>query len=97
MALIPIDKVVSAQGRIVSQAPTVVVQPLETAIVRSIDVREGDVVHKGQLLARLDPTFATADQSAAQAQVASFGAEVARLQAEADGCRIARRRPPRTP
>ena len=85
MALIPIDKVVSAQGRIVSEAPTVVVQPLETAIVRSIDVREGDVVHKGQLLARLDPTFATADQSAAQAQVASFGAEVARLQAEADG------------
>lgn len=85
MALIPIDKVVTAQGRIVSQAPTVVVQPLDTAIVRSIDVREGEVVHKGQLLARLDPTFATADQAALQAQVASLGAEVARLQAEATG------------
>lgn len=85
MALIPIDKVVTAQGRIVSQAPTVVVQPLDTAIVRSIDVREGETVHKGQLLARLDPTFATADQSAVQAQVASLGAEVARLQAEATG------------
>lgn len=85
MALIPIDKVVTAQGRIVSQAPTVVVQPLETAIVRSIDVREGEVVHKGELLARLDPTFATADQAAGQAQVASLGAEVARLQAEATG------------
>ena len=85
MALIPIDKVVTAQGRIVSQAPTVVVQPLDTAIIRSIDVREGEVVHKGQLLARLDPTFATADQAALQAQVASLGAEVARLQAEATG------------
>ena len=85
MALIPIDKVVTAQGRIVSQAPTVVVQPLETAIVRSIDVREGEVVRKGQRLARLDPTFATADQAASQAQVASLGAEVARLQAEATG------------
>lgn len=85
MALIPIDKVVTAQGRIVSQSPTVVVQPLETAIVRSIDVREGQVVHKGQILARLDPTFATADLAALQAQVASLGAEVARLQAEATG------------
>ena len=85
MALIPIDKVVTAQGRVVSEAHTVVVQPLETAIVRSIDVREGEVVRKGQLLARLDPTFAAADQAALQAQVASLGAEVARLQAEATG------------
>lgn len=85
MALIPIDKVVTAQGRVVSEAHTVVVQPLETAIVRSIDVREGETVHKGQLLARLDPTFATADQAALQAQVASLGAEVARLRAEATG------------
>ncbi len=85
MALIPIDKVVTARGRIVSEAPTVVVQPLDTAIVRSINVREGEVVHKDQLLARLDPTFATADQSALQAQVASLGAEVARLRAEATG------------
>ena len=85
MALIPIDKVVTAQGRVVSEAHTVMVQPLETAIVRSIDVREGEVVRKGQLLARLDPTFAQADQAALQAQVASLGAEVARLRAEATG------------
>ena len=38
-----------------------VVQPLETSIVRSIDVHEGEQVHAGQLLARLDPTFAAAD------------------------------------
>ena len=85
MGLIPIDKVVTAPGRIVSEAPTVMVQPLETAIVRSIDVREGEVVRRGQILARLDPTFATADQASLQAQVSSLGAEVARLQAEATG------------
>ena len=44
MGLIPIDRVVTAQGKVVSQAPTIVVQPLETSIVRSIDVREGQVV-----------------------------------------------------
>lgn len=84
-ALIPIDKVVTAQGRIVAQQATSVMQPLETAIVRSIDVREGDTVKKGQILARLDPTFATADLAALQSQVASLQTEVDRLQAEASG------------
>lgn len=84
-ALIPIDKVVTTQGKIVAQSATSVVQPLETAIVRSIDVKEGQVVRKGDLLARLDPTFATADASALESQVASLTAEVERLQAEASG------------
>ena len=83
--LIPIDKVVSAQGRIVALQATSVVQPLEVAIVRSVDVREGDRVGKGQVLARLDPTFATADVGALQTQVGSLQAEVDRLQAEAAG------------
>src|SRR4051812_22152978 len=60
-SLIPVDKVVVAQGRVVAMHPTSVVQPLETAIVRSIEVREGQVVRRGELLARLDPTFAGAD------------------------------------
>lgn len=84
-ALIPIDKVVTSQGKVVAQSATSVVQPLETAIVRSINVREGQVVHKGDVLARLDPTFATADASALESQVASLSAEVDRLQAEAIG------------
>ncbi|MDP9095378.1 MAG: biotin/lipoyl-binding protein, partial [Pseudomonadota bacterium] len=82
-ALIPIDKVVTAQGRIIALSATSVVQPLETAIVRSIDVHEGDRVTKGQILARLDPTFATADLGALQSQVSSLQAEVDRLSAEA--------------
>ena len=64
MGLIPIDQVVTAQGIVVSQSPTILVQPLETAIVRSIDVREGQTVKAGQVLAQLDPTFAAADVGA---------------------------------
>ena len=82
---IPIDKVVTASGKVVALTATSVVQPLEPAIVRSVDVREGQVVQKGDVLARLDPTFAIADLSALQSQVASLDAEVSRLQAEADG------------
>ncbi len=84
-ALIPIDRVVTAQGIVVSKSPTILVQPLDTAIVRSIDVHEGQQVRAGQLLARLDPTFAAADLATLKAQVSSFDAQVARLKAEAEG------------
>ncbi|WP_194075164.1 HlyD family type I secretion periplasmic adaptor subunit [Methylobacterium durans] len=83
--LVPIDMVVTGAGRIVSTEPTVVVQPLETAIVRSINVHEGQLVRKGDLLAGLDPTFSSADASALEAQVQSLQAEVDRLIAEASG------------
>jgi membrane fusion protein, hemolysin D len=82
-ALVPIDIVVTAAGRVVAVQPTVVVQPLETAIVRAINVREGQVVRAGQVLAKLDPTFSAADVGALESQVRSFQAEVDRLSAEA--------------
>src|SRR5271169_819203 len=85
MGLIPVDQVVTAKGIAVSRAPMVLVQPLETAIVRAIDVHEGQQVRAGEVLARLDPTFAAADLGALTAQVASLDAEVARLRAEAKG------------
>jgi len=82
MSVIKVDKVVTAQGKVVARAPTIVVQPLETSIVRSIEVREGDTVHAGQLLARLDPTFAAADLESLKAQVAAYSAQVTRMTAE---------------
>ena len=84
-ALFPMDMVVTGSGRVVSLQPTTVVQPLETAIVRAINVREGQTVRAGEVLARLDPTFSGADVSALQANVKSFQAEVDRLTAEASG------------
>ncbi|MBN8875020.1 MAG: HlyD family type I secretion periplasmic adaptor subunit [Rhodospirillales bacterium] len=81
-AVIRVDRVVEAPGKVVSQSPTIVVQPLDTAIVRSIDVHEGETVKAGQVLARLDPTFAAADMGALAAQVGALQAQVSRLQAE---------------
>ena len=83
--LIPIDKVVSSPGKLVATQDTIVIQPLETSIIREIDVREGQVVKKGQLLARLDPTITKSDKSALFEQVSSLRAEVERRQAEAAG------------
>jgi hemolysin D len=83
--LIPVDQVVTTRGLVVSQSPNIIVQPLETAIVRSIEVREGQHVQAGQVLARLDATFASADLQSLAMQVSTLEAEVARLKAEADG------------
>lgn len=85
MALMPIDKIVSAPGRVIPTTPTLTIQPLDTAIVRSIDVREGQTVTKGQVLARLDSTFTGSDEKTYAAAAQSYGAEVAREKAELAG------------
>lgn len=85
MGTVPIDRVVTSQGKTVTTSANIAIQPLETSLVRSIDVREGQVVKAGQLLARLDPTFAAADADSLITQVASLQAEVNRLRAEVDG------------
>jgi HlyD family secretion protein len=85
MAVVPIDKVVTAQGRVVATDSSIVVQPLEISIVRSINVHEGQVVHAGDILAKLDPTFSQSDKTSMTLQVESFSAEVDRLKAEAAG------------
>ena len=60
-------------------------QPFDQTIVESINVRKGDIVRKGQVLARLNPTFTAADLTAMKDQVDLLSAKAARLQAEADG------------
>lgn len=85
MSLMKVDRVVTAQGKVVSTKATVVMQPLDNSIVRSVEVKAGDRVKAGQILARLDPTFAAADLSALTAQVSALQAQVSRLQAELDG------------
>ncbi len=82
MGVIKVDQVVTAQAIVVSKDSTLVLQPLETSIVRSIDVQPGEAVHAGQVLARLDPTFAAADLGADAGQVANYQAQVERMQAE---------------
>lgn len=80
-----IDRVVSARGKLVTTPATIVVQPLETSVVRSIDVVVGQQVRKGQVLGALDPTFAQADVNQLRARFQAASAQVARLEAEMDG------------
>jgi hemolysin D len=78
-----VDRVVTSTfGQMVTVEPTTVLQPLDQSIIKTIDVQEGDRVKAGQLLATLDPTFASADVDALRLQIASLDAEIARCEAE---------------
>ncbi len=83
--LLPIDRVVSAAGQIVTVEPQTSVAALETGIVRSILVRPGEAVRKGDLLMTLDPTNATADKANYTEQVEALTEEIRRLEAELSG------------
>lgn len=84
-----LDRVVVAHGRLVTPQSNILVQPLETSLIQSIDVRIGQVVKKGQRLATLDPTFAQADESQLRKQLSSLETQTKSLEAELAGHKIA--------
>lgn len=77
-----IDRTVTARGKLISQSRTIVKQPYQSSVIRSLDVRAGDVVRAGDMIASLDPTLTEADQGQLLARAALLGAELARLEAE---------------
>lgn len=84
-AVAQVDVVVTGAGRLAPDAPPIVLQPMERAVIREIRVRPGDVVRRGDVLALLDPSFAEADRAALAAQRQGLVATLARLDAERDG------------
>jgi len=86
MCLTRIDRVVSSVGgKIVPVDQITVLQALDPSIIKTIDVREGDQVKTGQLVATLDSTFTAADVHQFKLQVASLETQMIRDKAELDG------------
>ncbi len=84
-SLSSIDEVVVAPGKLITTKPTIIVQPLETSIIRSIDVATGDVVRAGQTLATLDATFSQSDVEQQRAKFAALDAQVKRHRSRTRG------------
>jgi len=82
-----VDRIVtSSSGKIIATVKSNVFQALDdNSIIKSIDVKEGDRVVKGQILARLDPTFSGADVQQLHDQIASLDAQIARAEGEQSG------------
>ena len=77
-----VDRVVTARGKLITIDPLIVVQPLETGIIRTIDVGVGQYVKAGTILATLDPTFTELQEVATRERLSSMLAEERRLEAE---------------
>jgi HlyD family secretion protein len=84
-SLSQVDVIVVAPGRLVNPTPNIVVQPLETSIVQRIVVRPGQVVRKGEVLAKLDPTFTQADEAQLRIRLRSLETQAQGLQSELTG------------
>ena len=76
-----IDVVASAQGKIIPSDKTKIIQPLETATVHAIHVRDGQFVKAGEVLVELDETTTAADQARLRNDLIVARLQVARAEA----------------
>jgi len=80
-----VDIQVTGSGRIVSSGKDIVVSPLTDTMIRSIDVKVGQVVAEGQPLVRLDNTFTVATDVQNRFRLMRIKADIARLECELSG------------
>jgi hemolysin D len=85
LAMLKVDVVVSANGKIVTGNSEIVIQPVEMSVVRSVAVKMGQQVKAGEVLATLDPTFAKADRDELTAKLRTLDATFNRLETELAG------------
>jgi hemolysin D len=76
-----IDVVATAVGKIIPNDRTKLIQPMETAVVKAIHVRDGQAVTPGQVLIELDATTTTADSERLRNE--ALTAQLEALRAEA--------------
>ena len=84
-AFAPLDAGVSSGGTVKVASSRKTIQHLTGGIVDTIDVKEGQVVKKDQVLVKLNPTNANAQLGIVQAQFLAAQAIADRLSAEREG------------
>lgn len=80
-----LDIVAVAVGKLVPHSYVKIVQPAEAGIVKEILVREGEEVHAGQVLMRMDALITEADARAVQADLQRKLLTLRRIDAELSG------------
>lgn len=77
-----LDVVATAEGKLIPQTYVKIVQPFEQGMIRDILVSEGQHVHAGQVLMRLDTTLSDADGKAINADYLGKQIALRRIDAE---------------
>jgi adhesin transport system membrane fusion protein len=79
-----LDEVTRGEGKVIPSSQVQKVQNLEGGIVAAIDVHEGDVVDRGQVLLRIDNVRAASDLRENRKRYLALLGAIARLRAEVD-------------
>lgn len=80
-----LDEVSRGMGKVIPSSSIQVIQSLEGGILETIDVEEGEVVEKGQMLLRIRDTIYSAAYQENEAKRQALEARMARLMTEVDG------------
>ena len=80
-----LEEVSNGVGKVVPTSKEQVIQSLEGGILTKLEVKEGDIVQKGQVLAQLDPTRFASNVGESTSLLTSSQATAARLRAEVNG------------
>jgi len=80
-----VDEIVRAEGEVVSSSRSQIIQNLEGGILAELDVRQGDRVEAGQILARLQDTKFRSKVDELQDQIDALEIQRFRLEAEMEG------------
>ena len=83
--LAKVDKVVAAEGKLVTTRPNITMKPLERSVIKRVLVQVGQVVEKDQVLIELDTTMNAAELGNLREQMTYYKCLASRLNAERMG------------
>ncbi|ENU16526.1 HlyD family efflux transporter periplasmic adaptor subunit [Acinetobacter lwoffii] len=83
--LFKLEEVSTGTGKIIPSSKEQVIQSLDGDILTTLNVKEGEIVERGQVLAQLDPTRFESNVGESESLLVSSRATSARLRAEVTG------------
>lgn len=86
--LFKLEEVSTGTGKVVPSSKEQIIQSLEGGILTKLNVREGEVVQQGQVLAQLDPTRFASNVGESESLLLASKATAARLRAEVNGASL---------
>lgn len=78
-----VEEITQGEGRVIPASREQIIQSLEGGILEEMNVHEGDVVERGQILLEIDATRAGASYREGLSKVQALKGAIARLRAEA--------------